>query len=198
VRRFADKVIAAAPAPQPAQGSMEAQIAEALAAAEEALGAGDLGRAAQIFGMVLQHQPDHANALIGLARVYMAAGETEQAKATLDMVPEADRTGDAYSTLASSIRLLAEAADVSETAALEAALAANPDDHQARFDLALALNAENRRVEAAEALVAIFKRDRDWNEDGARKKLLEFFEAWGPKDPATAKGRRLLSAALFS
>jgi putative thioredoxin len=198
VRRFADKVIAAAPAPQPAEGSMEAQVSEAIAAAEEALAAGDLGRAAQIFGMVLQHQPDHATALIGLVRVYMAAGETEQAKATLDMVPEAGRTGEAYSTLANSIRLLAEAADVSETAALEAALAANPDDHQARFDLALALNAENRRVEAAEALVAIFRRDRTWNEDGARKKLLEFFDAWGPKDPATAKGRRLLSAALFS
>jgi len=198
VRRFADRVIAAGPTPQPAQGSMEAQIAEAVAAAEEALGAGDLGRAAQIFGMVLQHQPDHAASLIGLTRVYLAAGETEQARATLEMVPEADRKGDAYTSLANSIRLLGEAANLSETAALEAAVAANPDDHQARYDLALALNAEGKRLEAAEALVAIFKRDRAWNEDGARKKLLEFFEAWGPKDSATTKGRRLLSAALFS
>ena len=148
--------------------------------------------------MVLQHQPDHAASLIGLTRVYLAAGETEQAKATLEMVPEAERKGDAYTSLANSIRLLGEAANLSETAALEAAVAANPDDHQARYDLALALNAEGKRLEAAEALVAIFKRDRAWNEDGARKKLLEFFEAWGPKDPATAKGRRLLSAALFS
>ncbi|SRR5690554_3867602 len=198
VRRFADKVIAAAPAPQPTEGSMEAQITEAITAAEEALTAGDLGRAAQIFGMVLQHQPEHATALIGLARVYMAAGETAQAQATLDMLPEAERKGEAYTALTNSMRLLAEAADVSETAALEAALAANPDDHQARYDLALALNAEGKRLEAAEALVAIFKRDRDWNEDGARKKLLEFFDAWGVKDPATVKGRRLLSAALFS
>ena len=198
VRRFAEKIIAGAPAPQPAAGSLDAQIGEALAAAEEAVEAGDLGRAAQIFGMVLQHQPDHAAALIGLARVYMAAGETEQARTTLDMVPEAERKGEAYTTLANSIRLLAEAADLSETAALEAAVAANPDDMQARFDLALALNAEGKRVEAAEALVASFKRDRSWNDDGARKKLLEFFEAWGPKDPATLKGRRLLSAALFS
>jgi len=192
VRRFADKVIAAAPAPQPAADSMEAQIGEALAAAEEALTAGDLGRAAQIFGMVLQHQPEHGVALIGLARVYLAAGETDQARTTLDLVPEAGRKGEAYTTLANSIRLLAEAADLSETAALEAAVAANPDDHQARFDLALALNAEGKRVEAAEALVASFKRDRTWNEDGARRKLLEFFDAWGPKDPATLKGRRLL------
>ncbi|WP_284394379.1 thioredoxin [Devosia yakushimensis] len=198
VRRFADKVIAAAPEPAPAEGSMEAQIAEALAAAEEALTAGDLGRAAQIFGMVLQHVPDQVQALLGLTKVYLAAGETEQAQATLDMVPEAERKGDAYAALANSIRLLGEAADLSETSALEAALAANPDDHQARFDLAVVLNAEGRRVEAAEALVAIFKRDRTWNEDGARKKLLEFFDAWGPKDPATLKGRRLLSAALFS
>ncbi|MHA6689448.1 tetratricopeptide repeat protein [Devosia sp. A449] len=198
VRRFAEKVIAGAPAPQPAADSMEAQIAEAIAAAEAALTAGDLGRAAQIFGMVLQHQPDHVPALLGQTRVYLAAGETEQAQATLDLVPEADRTGDAYSALANSIRLLAEAANVSEIATLEAAVAANPDDHQARYDLALALNAEGKRVEAAEALIASFKRDRTWNDDGARKKLLEFFDAWGPKDPATLKGRRLLSAALFS
>ncbi len=198
VRRFADKVIAGAPEPAPAEGSMEAQITEALAAAEEALTGGDLSRAAQIFGMVVQHVPDHAVALIGLTKVYLAAGETEQAQATLDMIPEAERKGDAYTSLANSIRLLGEAADLSETSALEAALAANPDDHQARFDLAVVLNAEGKRVEAAEALVAIFKRDRTWNEDGARKKLLEFFDAWGPKDPATQRGRRLLSAALFS
>jgi putative thioredoxin len=198
VRRFAVKVIAGAPAPQPAQGSMEAQITEAVAAAEQALAAGDLGRAAQIFGMVLQHQPDHVVSLIGLAKVYLAAGETEQAQATLDMVPEAERKGEAYTTVANSIRLLAEAASLSETDTLAAAVAANPDDHQARYDLALALNAEGNKVEAAEALIAIFKRDRTWNEDGARKKLLEFFDAWGPRDPATNKGRRMLSAALFS
>ena len=198
VRRFAERVIAGAPPPQAAEGSMEAQIAEAVAAAEESLGAGDLGRAAQIFGMVLQQQPDHVVSLIGLSKVYLAAGEPEQAQATLDMVPEAERKGEAYTSVANSIRLLAEAAELSETAALEAAVAANPDDHQARYDLALALNAENKRVEAAEQLIAIFKRDRTWNEDGARKKLLEFFDAWGPRDPATNKGRRMLSAALFS
>jgi putative thioredoxin len=198
VRRFADKVIAAGPTPQPQEGSMESQLAEALAAADEALTAGDLGRAAQIFGMVVQHQPDHAEALIGLTRVYLAAGEAEQAQSTLDLVPEEARKGDAYVTLVNSIRLLAEAADLSETAALEAAVAANPEDHQARYDLALAYNAEGKKVEAAEALIAVFKRDRTWNEDGARKKLLEFFDAWGPRDPATNKGRRMLSAALFS
>ena len=198
VRKFADRVIAGAPMPPPGEDSLEAQIAEAVTAAETALSEGDLGRAAQIFGMVLQQEPEHAVSLIGLARVYLAAGETEQAQATLDLVPEDARKGEAYQTLVNSLRLLAEAADLSESAALEAAVAADPDDHQARYDLALARNAEGQRVEAAESLVAIFKRDRTWNDDGARKKLLEFFDAWGPKDPATLKGRRLLSAALFS
>ncbi len=198
VRRFADKVIAAAPARAPGAGSIEAQIAEAIAGATAALAAGDLNTAAQVFGMVIQHQPDHVGALVGLTQVYLAAGETEQAQATLDLVPEAERQGDAYLSALNSIKLLAEAASLGDTSALQAALLANPDDHQARFDLALALNADGRRLEAAEALVAIVKRDRSWNEDGARAKLLEFFAAWGPKDPATAKGRRLLSAALFS
>ena len=84
------------------------------------------------------------------------------------------------------------------TDVLAAQLERNPDDHQARFDLAVKYNAEGKRLEAAEALVALMRRDRSWNEDGARKKLLELFEAWGPKDAATLKGRRLLSALLFS
>ncbi|HWV20211.1 MAG TPA: co-chaperone YbbN [Devosia sp.] len=198
VRKFADKVIAAAPAGAPPADSIEAQIADALKVAEEAFAAGDLSQAAQIFGMVLQHAPENDLALIGLARVYVEAGEFDQARTTLDMVPEDKRKGEAYTSLANTIRLQDEAAGLSEAAALEAAVAADPDNHQARFDLAVVLNAEGKRLEAAEALVAIFKKDRTWNEDGARKKLLEFFEAWGAKDPATLKGRRLLSAALFS
>jgi len=198
VRRFADRVIAAAPAGQPAADSLEGQVAEALKVAEAARDAGDLGQAAQVYGMILQHVPDNAEALTGLAQVYLAAGETDQARATLDLVPEDKRSGEAYLALVNAIRLQDEAAGLSEAASLEAAVAADPDNHQARFDLAVVLNAEGRRLEAAEALVTLFKRDRSWNEDAARKKLLEFFEAWGPKDPATIKGRRLLSAALFS
>jgi putative thioredoxin len=198
VRRFADRVIAAAPAPQPQAGSLEEQIAEALAAAGEALAQGDLSRAAQIFGLVLQREPTHAAALIGLAKVYLAAGESEQAQATFDMIPEEARTGDDYAALAASLKLLTEAAGLGEAGSLAARLDADPDDHQARFDLAVVLNAQGDRLSAAEALVALMKRDRAWNEDGARRKLIELFEAWGPKDPATVKGRRLLSAALFS
>jgi len=198
VRRFADKVIAAAPAGQPAAGSIEEEIKNALAAAGEALAAGDLNQAAQIYGMVLQHQPENAAALIGMARAFLKAGEPEQAQAALDAVPEAERKGADYASTLAALKLITEAAQLSESDELAARLARNPDDHQARFDLAVRHNAEGRRLEAAEGLVALMRRDRTWNEDGARKKLLELFEAWGPKDPATQKGRRLLSSVLFS
>jgi len=198
VRRFADKVIAAAPAGQPAAGSLEEEIKQALEAGAEALTMGDLNQAAQLYGMILQQQPDHAEALIGIAKVFLKAGQPDQAQAALDDVPEADRKGAEYISLIGSLKLLTEAAELSETDELAQQVAANPDDHQARFDLAVKYNAEGKHVEAAEALVALMKRDRTWNEDGARKKLLEFFDAWGPKDPATLKGRRLLSSVLFS
>jgi putative thioredoxin len=198
VRRFADKVIAAAPAPQPAAGSLEEEIKQALEAAAAALTAGDLNQAAQLYGMILQQQPDHAEALVGIAKTFLKAGQPDQAQAALDDVPEADRKGAEYLSTLASLRLLTEAAGLSETDELAAQVQANPDDHQARFDLAVKYNAEGKRVEAAEALVQLMKRDREWNEDGARKKLLEFFEAWGFKDPATIKGRRLLSSLLFS
>lgn len=198
VRRFADKVIAAAPAGGPQTGSLEEEIKHALVGAAEALKLGDLNQAAQIYGMILQQKPDHAEALIGIAKVFFTAGQPDQAQAALDDVPEADRKGPDYTSLIASLKLLTEAAELSETDELAAQVAANPDDHQARFDLAVKYNAEGKRVEAAETLVALMKRDRTWNEDGARKKLLELFDAWGGKDPATLKGRRLLSAVLFS
>lgn len=198
VRRFADKVIAGAPAGQPQAGSIEEEIANALVAAGDALKVGDLNQAAQIYGMVLQHQPENAPAIIGMAKVFLAAGEPDQAQAVLDTMPEAERKGEDYTSTQAALKLLGEAAELSETDELAAQLEKNPDDHQARFDLAVKYNAEGKRLEAAEALVALMRRDRTWNEDGARRKLLELFEAWGPKDPATLKGRRLLSALLFS
>ena len=198
VRKFADRVIAAAGPGKPRAGSIEEEIKNALTAAGEGLNAGDLNTAAQIYGMVLQHQPDNAEALLGMARVYLKAGEPEQARAVLDTVPEAARKGADYVSIAAELKLLAEAADLGGTADLARRLEAAPDDHQTRFDLAIALNAEGKREAAAEQLVALMRRDRTWQDDGARKKLLDFFEAWGAKDPATLKGRRLLSALLFS
>jgi putative thioredoxin len=198
VRKFADRVIAAAGPGQPRAGSVEEEIKNAMTAAKEALATGDLNTAAQVFGMVLQHQPENAEAILGMSRVYLKAGEAEQAQAIFDTIPEAARKGADYVSLAAELKLLSEASDLGEIAELTRALDKNPDDHQARFDLALALNADGKRAEAADQLLALMKRDRTWNEDGARKKLLDFFEAWGAKDPATLKGRRSLSAMLFS
>lgn len=198
VRKFADRVISAAGPGKPRAGSIEEEIKNALTAAKQGLDAGDLNTAAQIYGMVLQHQPENAEALFGMARVYLKAGEPDQAQAVLDTVPEANRKGADYTSVTQELKLLGEAADVGEAAELARHVELNPTDLEARFNLAIALNADGKRVEAAEQLLDIMKRDRTWNEDGARKKLLDFFEAWGLKDPATLKGRRLLSSLLFS
>jgi putative thioredoxin len=197
IRRFADKVIAAG-GTRPPEGSLEEQIKAALEGAREAVTMGDLNAAAQIYGMVLQNQPDNADAIIGMARVYLAADEPEQAQAVLDTLKEPQPKNPDYVSLVAALKLATEAAELSASDELVAQIERNPDDHQARFDLALALNADGQRVEAAEQLVTLIRRDRTWNEEAARKKLLEFFEAWGFKDPATIKGRRLLSALLFS
>lgn len=197
VRKFAEKVMAGAPAgAQP--NSPEAEIEAALTAAGEAMTAGDLNRAAQVYGAVLQHAPDNVPAMLGMARLFLTAGDTAKAQSALDMVPEAARTGDDYAAIAAALKLSAEAAALGSATDLEARLQRDPDDHQARFDLALIRNAEGDRLEAAETLVALMRRSREWEDDGARRKLLELFEAWGPKDPATLRGRRLLSALLFS
>ena len=198
VRRFADKVIASAPAGAPPAGSLEAQIKEALDAAAEAFAAADFDRAAQVYEAVLQHQPDHAGALIGLAKTYLKSGAGDAAREALARGPEAARKGDDYNAVAAALKLQGEAAGLSQAGELEARIEGNPDDLQARYDLAVVLNAEGKRVEAAEVLLGLMRRDRDWNDDGARRKLVEFFDAWGAKDPATVKGRRLLSSLLFS
>lgn len=198
VRRFAEKVIAQAPAGVPAAGSIEEEIKAALEAADAALTAGDLARAAEIFGMVIEHAPGNAPAILGMAKVYLAAKQTDEAQAALDALPEEARKGDAYNSVVAALKLASEAAGLGEAGLLQQRLNSDPDDHQARFDLAVVLNGQDQRIEAAETLIALMKRDRTWNEDGARKKLLELFEAWGPKDPATLRGRRLLSSVLFS
>lgn len=198
VRKFAEKVIAAAPPAKNGAAAGEEEIKQALAAADAALSAGDLNRAAQVFGLILTHAPENVPALLGMAKIYLKAGQPDNAQQALDMVPEAERKGADYTAVAAALKLLAEAAALPGEDDLEARIAANPDDHQARFDLAVVQNAGGHREAAAESLVTLMRRDRTWNDDGARKKLLELFDAWGPKDPATLRGRRLLSSVLFS
>src|SRR5688500_8527447 len=126
VRRFAEKVIAGAPPPPAQQGSAEEEIKQALAAAGEAFAAGDLNRAAQIFGSVLQHAPDNVPAMIGMARIFLAAGDAAKAQTALDMIPEAQRTGDEYVSAAAALKLMTEAAELGPEAELEARLERNP------------------------------------------------------------------------
>jgi putative thioredoxin len=169
-------------------------LAEARAAAEE----GDHQTALEIFAALAQQEPENPEAYAGLARALMALGEEEQALAVLDQVPEKLRGHAEVSGVRSALELAAEGRKARERLSeFEARLAANEDDHEARIELAVALNAMERRAEAAEALLAAIKRDRAWNDEAARKQLLKFFEAWGPMDPATVKARRGLSTLLF-
>jgi putative thioredoxin len=176
----------------------EPNIAEILQEADAVLAEGDPAGAAQIYAEVLAVDATNIPALAGLAKCYVATGAVEQAKQTLAMVPESKRNDAAVKAVQASIDLAEQAQAVGPVAELEQKVAANPLDHQARFDLATALNANGNRIEATEQLLAIVKRDRKWNEDGARKQLVQFFEAWGPTDEATVEGRKRLSTVLFS
>lgn len=180
-----------------AGGSMPA--ADLLAEAKAAMEGGQVELAADGFSALIQEEPENAEAWGGLVRALMALGQDEEAEATLAQVPSiiaghAEIVG-AASALALASEGRAAALQLSE---FEARLRTNPDDHAARHDLATALNAMDRRGEASEALLEIIRRDRSWNEDGGRRQLLKFFEAWGFGDPATVLARRKLSALLFS
>ncbi|MCV0426784.1 MAG: thioredoxin [Roseibium sp.] len=158
----------------------------------------DFAQAAQLFGAVMQMEPDNVTAIAGLTQCYLAADDLERAKQTLDLVPEDKRSEDAYTAALAAIDLAEQAASLGDLADLHDRIAKDPLDLQARFDLALGLNGKGDKEGAVDQLIEIVQRDRDWNEDGGRKQLLQFFEAWGFKDPASAYGRRKLSAVLFS
>ena len=192
VTAFIDKLTAGMP------GTGEPNIAEILKEAEAVLAEGDAAAAAQIYAEVLAVDATSIPALAGLAKCYVTSGAIEQAKQTIAMVPESKRNDAAVKTVQAAIDLAEQAQAVGPVTELEQKVAANPLDHQARFDLATALNAGGQRAEATEQLLAIVKKDRKWNEDGARKQLVQFFEAWGPADEATIEGRKRLSTILFS
>lgn len=171
---------------------------ELVAAAQEAAAAGDAGGASELYAGVLELEPENVAAIAGLARLHLDMGDAEGAKGILAMAPEAKADDPAIAAVRAALELAEQAAALGDTAELEAKVAADPKDHQARFDLALALNARDRREEAVDHLIAIIKADRTWNDDGARKQLLQLFEAWGPMDEHSMAGRRKLSTLLFS
>jgi putative thioredoxin len=192
VTAFINKLTAGVPAPG------EVNIAEILQEADAVLAEGDPASAAQIYAEVLAADATNIAALAGLAKCYVATGAIEQAKQTLAMVPESKRNDAAVKAVQASLDLAEQAEAVGPVAELEQKVAANQLDHQARFDLATALNASGRRTEATQHLLEIVKRDRKWNDDAARKQLVQFFEAWGGADEATVEGRKQLSTILFS
>jgi putative thioredoxin len=169
-----------------------------LQAADDALAKGDATGAAELYAGVLAQDSGNVAALAGLARSYVRTGAIEQAKQTLALVPEAKRNDAAVAAARAALELAEQAKSVGSVAELEQKVAANPQDYQARFDLAVALNSKGRRQEAVDNLIEIVKRDRKWNDDGARKQLVQFFEAWGPTDEATVDGRKRLSSVLFA
>lgn len=176
-------------------------IDEMLEQGQAALEAEDFGGAAQIFAAILQAEPETVAALVGMVECYIGTDQAEKALELLDMVRQQmpDLAEDpALATLETKIELLKQAEALGDTGEMEAQLAADPDNHQLRFDLAVALNGRGDRTGASDLLLHIIQHDRDWNEDAARTQLLQFFETWGAKEPATKAGRRKLSALLFS
>ena len=180
------------------KGKVAPDDKDVLKAADAALADGDAASAAQLYAQLLQQDAQNVHALAGLARCYVETGALEQAKQTLDMIPEAKRNEAPVAAARAALDVAEQAKSVGPLAELEAKVLANPLDHQARFDFAIALNAKGKREEAAQQLLEIVKRDRKWSDDGARKQLVQFFEAWGFTDPAAVEGRKKLSSILFA
>ncbi len=166
--------------------------------ADAALVGGDPAGAAEIYAQLLAADSGNVHALAGLARCYVETGALEQAKQTLDLVPEAKRNETPVAAARAALEVAEQAKSLGPLAELEEKVLADPLDHQARYDLAVALNAKGKRAEAAEHLLTIVKKDRKWNDDGARKQLVQFFDAWGFADAAAVEGRKRLSSILFS
>jgi putative thioredoxin len=174
-------------------------VEEALEAAKQALAENDLGTASAIYGQVLAHEPGNIPATAGLARAHLMAGDAGRARALIDAVPK-DKAGAAeIASVRSAIELAEQAGKAAgELEPLKQRLAQDPNDHQARFDLAMAQYAAGNREQAIDELLEIVKRNREWNEQAARKQLLKLFEAMGPTDELTVSARRRLSSILFS
>jgi putative thioredoxin len=180
------------------QGSMAEEIEAAVAEGRAAFDQQDYQTAAQIFAQVLQVDREHAGAIAGLARCQIAVGDLENAQATLALVPPAKSGDPEVLSAKAALDLALNPVDVSEIGTLKGQIEKNPDDFQARLDLAVLLNGAGQREEATDQLIYIIRKMRGWNDEAARKQLVKFFEAWGPKDEFTIAGRRKLSSVLFS
>lgn len=176
--------------------SANSDVEQLLSLGEESLSLNDLGGAAQAFAHVLTLEPGHEKAIAGMARVYLADGDVDQARQTIAMAPQGSRDATVQSVRAQLS--LASAAPSSAAAELEAKLAADPNDHQTRFDLAQAQAASGDFKGAVDQLLKIVAADREWNEQAARKQLLTVFDAAGATSEVARDGRRRLSSLLFA
>jgi putative thioredoxin len=173
-------------------------IEQALEHAKAAMDEGDFGTASALYGQILAREPENTAAAAGLARCYMHAGDRDKAKQILAGLPaEAKKHADVVAAQ-SALDLAEQGAGAGDIAKLQQQVAQTPTDHQARFDLATALFAADQSEAAVEQLLELFKRDRKWNEEAARKQLVKFFEALGPTNPLTVSGRRRLSSLMFA
>ncbi|PNQ97594.1 co-chaperone YbbN [Azospirillum argentinense] len=196
VKAFVEKLVKLAGAAGGGEGDI---LEEALAQAKEALEAGDTQTASEIYGEILQADPENLNAVAyaGLVRCLIVNDELARAKQMLDKVPEQIAKDKEIAAARSALEVAEQAANAGPIPELTEKVARNEDDHEARFDLALALFAAGRREAAVDELLELVRRDRAWNDEAARKQLVKFFEAFGPTDPLTVQSRRRLSSILF-
>ncbi|UIK17350.1 thioredoxin [Rhizobium johnstonii] len=192
IQQFIDRIAGPAGADEAAE--IEAVVTEAA----ELLAAGNINEAAQLYGAVMQADPENAKALAGMAECMIAANQHQRAREILTELPEELAKDTGIQAVLMKLEQIEEARKLGDPVALERELAANPDDHEAQIKLAKIRNVEGRRDEAADHLLLIMRKDRAFDDDGARRQLLQFFEVWGFKDPATVAARRKLSAMLFS
>jgi putative thioredoxin len=173
-------------------------LGDAVEAAEQMLSEGAVSDAAQTFAAILGEEPEHAGALGGLARAHIAMGQIDQAEALLNNAPEKIRNAPELEAARAQIELTRQAENAGPVSDLAAAVEADPDNHQARFDYAQALYASGNTEEAVEQLLELFRRDREWNDGAAKAQLFTIFDALKPTDPVAQKGRRRLSSMIFA
>ena len=193
IKAFIDRVVKSAGGEAPGD-----QLDEAVAAAEEMLAEGAAADAAQTFAAILGEDPLHAGAYGGMVRSYLALDDLDQAEALLNGAPIEISNAPELEAAHAQLELARQAADAGPVAELTAAVEANPEDNQARFDLAQALYANGDAEAAVDHLLDIFKRDREWNEGAAKTQLFTIFDALKPNDPVVLNGRRKLSSMIFA
>jgi len=179
-------------------GAGDTAVSDALAQAKSALESGDVPGAANLYNQILQHEPENLPAAAGVVRCLLATGDTARARSMFDQIPPDAQEDPDVMAARTALELAEQTANAGDPNALRRTVEANPDDHQARFDLALALYGHGDNEGAIESLLEIVRRNRGWNEEAARKELLKIFDALGATHPATIDGRRGLSSVLFA